>query len=192
MEECVPAAILKLRENITNTEGPGYIITRDTAIGKRREITKEEKLLQVMEANLNQKQNAVDPLPHFTTVEQRMLDLTAKKLHPLYKRYLYVSRKSNKVVLPEKPGYKTRSGPISPDDVPLQLKINRKLLEKKNMYSDYKRIEPPRQLLGKLIEIKQNEKQGLRRRMPIVPSDAQDITKERSVFETLYQKQVKF
>lgn len=54
--------------------------------------------------------------------------------------------------------YKSRCGPVDNEDIPARLKIDKALLDKKNIFADFKRIEPPRQLLAPMLEIQMNEK----------------------------------
>lgn len=76
--------------------------------------------------------------------------------------------------------------PAGVNDIPVQLKINKELLEQKNMYADYKRVEPPRQLMASIVEMQQNERPTLEtRKHPRL--DAQR-PKRRAVFETLHQE----
>lgn len=151
--------------------------------------TKEEKVLRKIEAEPELKEKQDDPMPPFTTVEQRMMDLDARKLHPLYKKYQVTPRRMYKTNQNSKPvEYKTRSGPVDPQEYPLRLKFNRELLEKKNMYAEYKKVEPPQQLVAKILELKQNERPTLERKFPHLDAELQKAKARRNVFDTLKQK----
>lgn len=57
--------------------------------------------------------------------------------------------------------YKTRSGPIMPDEFPEHLKINKDLLEKKNIPFEFKKAPPPQQMLARMVEMRKNERPKL-------------------------------
>lgn len=57
--------------------------------------------------------------------------------------------------------YKTRSGPIMPDEFPAHLKINKELLEKKNIPFEFKKAQPPQQMLARMVEMRKNERPKL-------------------------------
>lgn len=67
--------------------------------------------------------------------------------------------------------------------MPAQLKINKDLLVKKNMFADYKRVDPPRQMIARLLEIEQNATPTLERKLKL-----KKPPKRKAVFETLKQK----
>lgn len=127
-------------------------------------------------------------MPPFTTVEQRMMDLDARRLHPLYKKYQVTPRKFYKMTKQQKTEYKTRSGPVDPQDYPTHLKFNKELLEKKNMYAEYKKVEPPQQLVAKILEIKQNERPTLERKFPQFDVELQKAKARKNVYDTLRQQ----
>lgn len=170
------------------TCGSAYIVQKSrgetTPPGPR---TKEEKTLKRMEAEPELKDKQDDPMPSFTTVEQRMMDLNERKLHPLYKKYQVTPRRLYKMINTQKE-YKSRSGPITPNDYPLHLKFNRELLEKKNMYAEYKKVEPPQQLVAKILEMRQNERPTLERKFPHLDAELQKAKARRNVYDTLNQK----
>ncbi|KAJ8911288.1 hypothetical protein NQ315_015291 [Exocentrus adspersus] len=107
--------------------------------------------------------DAVDPMPPFTSVEQRLLKLCELKLHPEYKKHMSIPKPVD-LSLP-KHVYKTRSGPIADDEYPPHLKVSKECLDRKNVYAEFKRAAPPQQLLAKMLEIKQNEKPTLERKL---------------------------
>jgi len=53
------------------------------------------------------------------------------------------------------------SGPINIEDIPNYIKFNKDLVERTNEYSEFKIVEPPRQLLNKIIEMQKNAKPTL-------------------------------
>lgn len=95
------------------TCGPAYVVQRDSEPEPDVGVSKEDRLVKQMEAHPDLKKNIDDPMPPFKTVEQRMIDLDQRKLHPLYKKYQSMPKKpkSNNSQL-KTPVYKTRSGPI--------------------------------------------------------------------------------
>lgn len=170
------------------TCGSAYIVQRPKhGYAPPGPPTKEEKTLKRMEAEPELKDKQEDPMPTFTTVEQRMMDLNERKLHPLYKKYQVTPRRMYKMINKQKE-YKTRSGPITPDDYPLHLKFNRELLEKKNMYAEYKKVEPPQQMVAKILEMRQNERPTLERKFPHLDAELQKAKARRNVYDTLNQK----
>lgn len=168
------------------TAGPAYVVQKERQYASEKQPSKEDKILKKLEAHPDLKDYTEDPMPPFTTVEQRMMDLNLRKLHPLYKMYQSIPKKTKleycKDAKTKK--YKTRSGPVGIHDIPEQLKINKQLLEKKNMFSDYKRVEPPRQMIARLVEIEQNATPTLERKRlgPKKPP------KRKAVFESLQQE----
>lgn len=169
------------------TCGTAYVVQKSKAQSSIPEPqTKEEKILKYVEAEPELKEKQDDPMPPFTTVEQRMMDLDARRLHPLYKKYQMTPRKMYKKAV--KKEYKTRSGPIAPDDYPVHLKFNKELLEKKNMYAEYKKVEPPQQLVAKILEIRQNARSTLERKFPHLDAELQKAKARKNVYDTLKQK----
>lgn len=68
--------------------------------------------------------------------------------------------------------YKSRSGPIADDEYPAHLKLSKECLDRKNIFAEFKRAAPPRQLLVKMLEIKQNERPTLERKGPVEKDQA--------------------
>ncbi|KAK4878867.1 hypothetical protein RN001_011373 [Aquatica leii] len=131
--------------------------------------------------------DATDPMPEFTTVEQRMLDLHEKKLHPFYKRYQNVTRR-NVVILPSDCTYRYQNGPIKAKDVPTHIKYNHDLYKRTNIYSDFKIVEPPRSLIAKIIEIRQNQKRTMEPKHDgSTPLNTDKVKNTDKVYHTLYQ-----
>ncbi|CAH0549229.1 unnamed protein product [Brassicogethes aeneus] len=139
------------------TCGESYVIQKDLTTG-RSQKEPEDDILRKMETPADLK-DVVDPLPNFESVEQRLLELSDHGLHPHYKKYMFMSRKpSNEDNYLE---YKTKSGPINFEDLPEHFKISKQILERKNIYADLKRADPPRHLLAKVLEIRENAKPTL-------------------------------
>ncbi|KAJ8946148.1 hypothetical protein NQ314_008970 [Rhamnusium bicolor] len=90
----------------------------------------EDKIIEKIEKHPDLK-NIADPMPPFESVEQRLIHLSEKKLHPLYRRYLAMPpRKPPKITYP-KFQYKSRSGPVTDEEIPAHLKLTRDNLNKK-------------------------------------------------------------
>ncbi|CAH1967941.1 unnamed protein product [Acanthoscelides obtectus] len=149
--------------DVYRTCGSAYIIQQDKVkldcVAPTKGDSPDDKLVDRLEAHPDIK-DVVDPLPDFVSVEQRLLDLCEKKLHPLYKKYMFMPKKKSQIEI-TKFSYKSRSGCIKPDEIPEQLNINKELFEKKNLFADFKTVEPPRQLVSKLAEIKLNARPTL-------------------------------
>nr|XP_023024620.1 uncharacterized protein LOC111512703 [Leptinotarsa decemlineata] len=138
------------------TCGSAYIIQKERlADPKMKPEDAEQKILDNLEKHPDLK-NVEDTMPPFESVEKRMLDLDERKLHPLYKKYIFLPKKPSKLPVP-KFTYKSRSGPVSSDEIPLKLKC-KEYMEKKNIFYDFKRVDPPRQLLARMLEMQLNEK----------------------------------
>ncbi|KAJ8957886.1 hypothetical protein NQ318_001882 [Aromia moschata] len=138
------------------TCGPAYIIQKDQVAKEEVCEEAEDRLLEKMERHPDL-EDTRDPMPPFESVERRLIELSERKLHPFYKRYLCVPRRKTNLTSP-KHAYKSRSGPITADEIPAHLKIDKQCLEQKNIFSEFKRVEPPRQLLAKMVEIRRNER----------------------------------
>lgn len=115
------------------------------------------------------KNKVEDPMPPFQSVEQRMIDLAERGLHPFYKKYLSMARQikmqKNENKLELRQPYKCKNGPIRPEEMPEHLKVSKEIMEKKNIFADFKGVELPRQMLVKIIEIDQNEKPTLEKKI---------------------------
>ncbi|XP_031330966.1 uncharacterized protein LOC116161672 [Photinus pyralis] len=173
------------------TCGEAYVVEKDNLPSEQWVKSKEDMLVQGIEANLDSKDNHIDPLPHFTSVEQRLIELSDRKLHPSYKRHLNVNKK-RMLDYPLSYTYKWHTGPCEPLDIPKHFKYNEELLDQKNIYAHYKRVEPPEQLTARIIEMRRNQKRTLEP-APAVPTvDSPMVKKNRSVYDTLYQKSIKF
>ncbi|VEN40904.1 unnamed protein product, partial [Callosobruchus maculatus] len=74
---------------VYRTCGSAYILQQDKVnqdyVARTKAETADDKLVDRLEAHPDIK-DVVDPLPNFVSVEQRLLDLCEKKLHPLYKK----------------------------------------------------------------------------------------------------------
>lgn len=67
------------------TCGDAYVIKIEN-VGEIEEIEfdKETQIIREIEAPLHLKNVINDPMPTFRSAEQRLLDLSDRKLHPLY------------------------------------------------------------------------------------------------------------
>ncbi|KAK9892333.1 hypothetical protein WA026_019788 [Henosepilachna vigintioctopunctata] len=103
---------------------------------------KELRRLEKMEAHPSLKEQLQDPLPPFTSVEQRLVDLSDHKVHPLYMKMQSIpKRKINFCAT-------TKAFTISSTTAkPKQIEINTEILEKKNILVDLKRSEPPQETI---------------------------------------------
>lgn len=101
-------------------------------------------------------------------------------------RYQFLSKRPIPAPEPNLAEYKSLSSPITAEEIPVKIKFNKELLEKKNMYSEFKRIEPPRQLVGRLVEMKRNEKLTLEKRPQIFFEDEKP-PKKRTVYDSVFQ-----
>lgn len=188
-QQCRPVPDLKqFGGQPYKTCGTAYIIQKHrTESGVQEPQTKEEKIIRKIEAEPELKDKQEDPMPPYTTVEQRMMDLDERHLHPLYKKYQVTPRKICKRTKPTT-DYKTRSGPVDPKDYPTNLKFNKDLLEKKNMYAEYKTVQPPQQLVAKMLEIQQNVRPTLERKFPQFDVELQKAKARKNVYDTLNQQ----
>lgn len=147
------------------TCGSAYIVQKKYIPTKDIQKSKEDSILEKIETDLSIKNNLEDPMPPFQSVEQRMLDLAERRLHPFYKRYLSMARPMNieedKNTLELRQPYKCKSGPIQLEDIPAHLKLSKEVLETKNIFADFKGVELPKQMLAKIIEIEENRKPTL-------------------------------
>lgn len=184
------------------TCGSAYIIQKDILPVEDCEEDKESKILKKMEVDLDFK-NVVtdDPLPKFKSAELRLLELSDNKLHAAYKKYNTVMKKhieQKKMKL-----YKTVAWPIDMHEIPARFNINKTLLEKKNLeYVEFKRIEPPRQLIERIVEMQRNARPTLERKttttteVVVDESAAKDVVniepQKGAVFDTLQQVETKF
>lgn len=155
-----------------------------------------------MEAGLEFKEVVnEDPLPKFKTAEMRLVEMSDKKLHPSYRKYCNVKKRH--IDEHKKRAYKTITWPIDMHEIPARFNINKDLLEKKNMeYMEFKRIEPPRQLVERVLEMEKNARSTMERRGSSsnkAPVDMKEVEKRQNldkdssaVFDTLYQTETKF
>lgn len=84
------------------------------------------------------------------------------------------------------PEYKFFSGPMKKEEIPVQIKFNTDLLESKHMYSAYKKVEPPTQIVGPLIEIKMNEKRKYDEKPNVFFCDERP-NPDRKVYDSVFQ-----
>lgn len=70
------------------TCGTAYIVQKDKPqLARQESVGKEQLILKKLEASPELKDKQENPMPAFTSVEQRMMDLDERRLHPLYKKY---------------------------------------------------------------------------------------------------------
>ncbi|GJQ85982.1 hypothetical protein Trydic_g21826 [Trypoxylus dichotomus] len=179
------------------TCGPAYIIQKDILSAEECDTSKEDLLLRRMEACLEFKDVVnEDPLPTFRSAETRMLEMADKRLHPSYRTHCHIKKKH--VQEQKRKLYKTVSWPIDMHEIPARLNINKDILEKKNMeYMEFKRIEPPRQLIERIVEMERNTRPTLEKKRSAVQDAVekkplQDAPGKGAVFETLHQHETKF
>ncbi|CAG9770744.1 unnamed protein product [Ceutorhynchus assimilis] len=163
--------IAEMGGEVYSTCGTAYILQQDHyQQPKPYRPSNEDIILEEMMKDPSLK-GQCDPMPAYETVALRMINLNDRRLHPLYKKLMTIPRKP-KPVISSKPktdtklsnpasSYQTRSGPVKPEDYPAHLKINKEMLQKKNIMCEFKRAEPPQQMLGRMVEIKQNERPTL-------------------------------
>ncbi|EFA04937.1 uncharacterized protein LOC103313425 [Tribolium castaneum] len=148
------------------TCGKAYVVQRDVIPPGGGEHSEEDRVLMKIEADLSNKDNVCDPMPPFKSVEQRMIDLSERKLHPFYKRFMSLPNKN--FVGEETPTgfapYKCKSGPVKPEEIPENLQFNKQLLERKNIFADFKRVELPKQMVVRIVEMEQNRKPTLEKK----------------------------
>lgn len=149
------------------TCGSAYVIQKDVIPPREIEENEESKILKKIEADLSNKDTTCDPMPPFQSVEQRMINLNEKKLHPFYKKYMSLPKKNfreEESPAIKFPPYKCKTGPIKPEEIPENLQFNTQLLEKKNIFADFKRVELPKQMVVRIVEMEQNRKPTLEKK----------------------------
>ncbi|XP_044261018.1 uncharacterized protein LOC123008997 [Tribolium madens] len=149
------------------TCGKAYVVQKDVIPPCDADHNEEDKVLMKIEADLSNKDSICDPMPPFKSVEQRMIDLTERKLHPFYRRFMSLPKKN--FVGEESPSvrfspYKCKSGPVKPEEIPENLQFNKQLLERKNIFADFKRVELPKQMVVRIVEMEQNRKPTLEKK----------------------------
>ncbi|XP_060534200.1 uncharacterized protein LOC132706727 isoform X2 [Cylas formicarius] len=149
--------IAKLGGRVYKTCGTAYILQKNFTSPQEVEIDPEDALIEKIEKHPSLK-DETDPMPPFESVEKRLIDLSERKLHPLFKMLMSIPKKpATRDPVTPNVSYKTRSGTILPEEIPERLKIDKGFFEKKNMFWECKRVEPPQQLIARIAEIKQNE-----------------------------------
>ncbi|KAF5287631.1 hypothetical protein FQA39_LY15834 [Lamprigera yunnana] len=132
----------------------------------------------------------LDPMPPFTTVEQRMLDLNEKRLHPLYKRCKTLTRRP--LVEPTQYKYRCNCDPIDFKDIPKHFGYNIERMQHTNKYSEFKKVELPRQLVAKIIEMQQNKRRTIEEVVDVKKEDLDpSMMKNQKIFDTLHQNTIK-
>lgn len=173
------------------TCGPSaYVVQKDHLPTEEHTTTSEQVILAKIEAPLHAKTDFLDPMPTFRSVPQRLLDLQDRKLHPFYKKYQGLSRKKKPRSQFNYPQYKNVNlDVILAEDIPKKINFNKELLEKKNLYSEFKKVEPPKQLVGRMIELEANMKTRATMSFPEICRKAEQPQKKREVYDTLEQKE---
>ncbi|KAH1018374.1 uncharacterized protein LOC109546792 isoform X1 [Dendroctonus ponderosae] len=166
------SAISQMGGTVYRTCGTAYVLQKEHyQQPSEPKVSSEEKILQEMLKDPTLK-GQKDPMPPFQSVELKLIELNERKLHPLYKKLMSIPKKpSSKALNSKAPGlyYKTRSGPVMPEEFPPHLKINKELFEKKNIFYDGKRALVPQQMLARMVEMKQNERPQLKLQVPEKP-----------------------
>ncbi|XP_030747591.1 uncharacterized protein LOC115876056 [Sitophilus oryzae] len=148
----------KMGGDAYRTCGTAYILQTGHVEMPNLETDPETKILEDMVKDPSLK-GQVDPMPPFESAEKRLIDLSERKLHPLYKRLMSIPKPPKPQPVPALRGsYKTRSGPVSPSDIPERLKLNKEAFEKKNIFCEFKKAHPPQQLMARLVEMNQNRR----------------------------------
>lgn len=81
------------------TCGHAYVVQKDREPEPEPDVsTKEDRLVKQIEAHPDLKDKVDDPMPPFKSVEQRMLDLNQRKLHPMYKMYQSIPKKPKVII----------------------------------------------------------------------------------------------
>ncbi|RZC34438.1 uncharacterized protein BDFB_012199 [Asbolus verrucosus] len=150
------------------TCGSAYVIQKDLIPVREVPQSDEDVILRKIEADMTNKDDVCDPMPPFQSVEQRLLDLNERRLHPFYKRYMTMPKRHR----PSAPGdqaqvqnvYHCKTGPIQPGEIPDNFKFNRELLDKKNIFADFKQVELPKQLVVRMLEMDKNRKPSLEKK----------------------------
>ncbi|KAF5276804.1 hypothetical protein FQR65_LT16170 [Abscondita terminalis] len=176
----------RVRWNPYKTCGIAYVIEKDRLPKKKFVLSKEDKLLITIEANLDRKNDYLDTMPEFTSVEKRLIDLNERKLHPLYKKYQGVSSK----LLLEIPRLCD-----CPDDfshgLPKTFAYNAKVLNDKNICFHYKRTQPPDLRTKHLLELRRRQKPE-----PPPPPEPEIMSpligKPKKTYDSLYQENFEF
>ncbi|KAF5287632.1 hypothetical protein FQA39_LY15835 [Lamprigera yunnana] len=174
---------------VYRTCGSAYVVQNEHLPSESPCIPKEDRLLMRIEANLDRKNDYLDTFPEFTSVEQRMIDLNERKLHPLYKLKQSVSHK-RMLDMPE--DLTRRFDTDGSDQLPKMFEYNQKLLDQKNICFEYKRMDAPDQMTSRLLQMRQRKKKvpPSENEEPIIESP---FTHHKSaVFHSLYQKNVKY
>lgn len=125
------------------------------------------------------------PAPNFMTVEERLLYLSDKKLHPLYNIYKDRPQRKKSLGLPEREFYKTRSGPIGEDEIPQELKVNSNVIKAKNAFGPNQNVESLQALVAKIAEIKKNEKPTME--SAILKAGIRNTKQQKADLDMLYQ-----
>ncbi|KAF2897515.1 hypothetical protein ILUMI_08671 [Ignelater luminosus] len=157
--------------------GPAYLIQKDLIPLKMKEEAKQ----QLQNAKQTQEE---EPAPNFMTAEQRLLYLSDKKLHPLYKIYKDFPKRKN-LGLPEREFYKTRSGPIGIDEIPQEMKVNSNVIKAKNAFDPNQNVESLQGLVAKIAEMRKNEKPTMEG--AILKAEVKS-TKQKAAFDTAHQE----
>jgi len=79
--------IEKLGGKVFRTCGTAYVLQKDHAKPMESCYTSEEDILDEMNKDPSVK-GVCDPMPPFQSVELRLIELSERKLHPLYKKFV--------------------------------------------------------------------------------------------------------
>ncbi|XP_057655756.1 uncharacterized protein LOC130893539 [Diorhabda carinulata] len=147
-----------LGDRVFRTCGTAYVIQKNMICETKipEWLRRENALVDRMEVKQKLK-DFKDPLPEFKSVAQRLVDLADKKLHPLYKKYLFTTQKSDMCGTPE-PIDKSKFGYVKGKKTFLKCRFNKEILERKNIYVDFKRIEAPGHVLAKFFDNQMDKK----------------------------------
>ncbi|XP_018326623.1 uncharacterized protein LOC108737934 [Agrilus planipennis] len=140
-------------DHVFRTEGTSHIVVKDKPPIIELQPSREELLLKRIEANLEEKNLPHISLPPFVSVEQRMMELDKRKLHPLYKKFMRMPPKKITKLITTEPRYTFRGKSLNIEDIPIQFEYNKGILNRKNIYVNFKRVHLSRSLLNRIVEL---------------------------------------
>jgi len=163
---------------VYRTCGRAYVVQKDMANEHPYQQSREEQILRKIECHPDLKDTINEPIPNYTSVAHRLLDVSDNKCHPLYLKLRATPKQQST-------HGKVCKHTIHEYDIPLRININKELLEQKNIFCEYKRAEPPRQFVGRILDV-QRDKNAMEYRRTIGLDPYKKLTEQKKfVFETL-------